>query len=397
MAQKLWQMMHADSSMRKFPAAKPPLRFAAVLFVSTLVALTGCNSQEDIRAYTVPKSPQAQASRGPSAEPVQGIESRMLAAIVPHADQSWFFKLVGRDETVTGLQEPFMELIRSIRIDEGAAAPTWELPQGWEQKPAAGMRYATVLPLPDEPTVELTVIPLPTTGQDETEYVLSNINRWRDQLGMGPIGTEALESALKIEAPEPTAEIQTVALGDAQNAVVVNIAGISSPSPPMGRGGPFVSPGAPQGPMVPGPTRPTAPVASSLKYDVPDGWEEGPAGGMRKASFKVTHDDQMAEVTVIDLPESGLVPNVNRWRQQISLPPLSPGEIEEQAEVIDVDGHQGHLVELWADESDNAASAILAAIVNVQGKSWFIKLSGPTGVTKAQRDAFRAFCESFQF
>lgn len=396
MAQKLWQMMHVNSSMRKLPTSGIPLRFVLGLLLGAMATLTGCSSEEDIRAYTVPKSGEAQArSGGQSPGAGQGVDSRMLAAIVPQADQSWFFKLVGRDATVSALQEPFLELIRSIRIDEGAAAPTWDLPEGWVQQPAAGMRYATILPLPDEPTVELTVIPLPTAGQDETEYLLSNVNRWRDQLGKPPIDTAELEAALKTENPEPTADIMTVPLGESLEAVVVNIAGVSSPSPGMGRG-PFAPGASPQGPAV-GPSRPTAPMASSLKYDVPDGWEEEPAGGMRKASFKVTHDDQTAEVTVIDLPESGLAPNVNRWREQISLPPLSPGEIEERAEAIEIDGNPAHYVELWADESDNAAGTILAAIVNVQGKSWFIKLSGPTGVAKAQRDAFRAFCESIRF
>ncbi len=365
-----------------------------VLSFALLGTVAGCQTEDDVRAYTVPKSPRTQAAGADQSNHAgQGVPSRMLAAVIPKPGQSWFFKLVGPEDSIAGLREPFLELIRSIRMEAGDGPPQWEMPQGWSQQPGSGMRYATVRPLPDEPTIELTVIPLPTASGSEAEYVLSNINRWRDQLGLSPIGAAELEGARPIDEAQANDAIIQVPLGDDLRAIFVDISGRSSPS--QGRGGPFAKGMAPRGPMPP--TRAAGPTTNSLTYDAPESWAEGAVDGMRKASFRVTQGDQSAEITVIDLPESSLAANVNRWRGQIELPPLAPEEIDAQAETIEIDGHPGYYIEMWADESAPRRKAILVAIVNVDGKSWFIKLRGDTDVATAQRDAFRSFIESISF
>lgn len=416
---KLLRMNYVESLDRELPTLTMPSRgsFRPVPYLvvcATLATGLGCHSEEDIRAYNVPKSPEAQATTStPRAPAAQGVPSRMLAAVVPQAEQSWFFKLMGPEALVAKQRKPFLELIRSIQVEGADAPPQWELPEGWTQEQGSGMRFATIHPLPDEPTVELTVIPLPTAGDDETEYVISNINRWRNQLGLGPMAAAELEAAKTIDDAGESDAILRVPLGDELEAVVVDISGTSAPS--TGAAGPFAA-GGMQGPMVPqgpvapqGPmppqgspvgspsSRPTAKSASSLKYEVPEAWTEKTPDGIRKAAFQIDQDGKSAEVTVIDLPESGLVPNVNRWRGQIGLAPLSPAEIDQQVEAIEIDGHAGHYVEMWTDESAPKPEAILAAIVSIDGQSWFIKLQGDAALAEAERDAFRAFYESIRF
>ncbi len=393
MARKLWRMNGIESPVTRFPSTNGPSRVIFALAVSLLLA--GCNSEDDVRTYNVPKSPRAQvATGGGTNDAGQGVPSRMLAAMIPRAGQSWFFKLVGPEATVAQQRESFLELVQSIQFKAGDGPPQWFLPEGWSQQPGSRMRYATIRPSPDDPTLELSVIPLPTAGGSETEYILSNINRWRDQLGLSPIAAEDLEAALPIDEADAATAIIRVSLSEDIEAIVVDISGTSTPS--TGRGGPFASGMAqPQGPMTQGGAAPQ--TATSLTYDVPEGWQEEAVSGMRKASFRVTLDDQSAEISVIDLPESPLAANVNRWRGQIALPALSPAEIEEQAEAIEIDGHPGHYVEMWADDSAPRREAILAVIVNVDGKSWFIKLRGDADVAQAQREAFRDFLESINF
>lgn len=109
----------------------------------------------------------------------------MLAAIIPHAGQAWFLKVIGPPDQVAVHRAAFEELLKSTGFTDGK--PQWPLPSGWRQEAGSGMRYATFLLGQGDEALELTVIPLPQPAGDEAEYALSNINRWRNQLGQGPI------------------------------------------------------------------------------------------------------------------------------------------------------------------------------------------------------------------
>lgn len=60
----------------------------------------------------------------------------------------------------------------------------WVLPDGWKELPGdGGMRFATIVVDPANPTIVLTVIPL----NGDSGGVLANVNRWRNQIAMQPI------------------------------------------------------------------------------------------------------------------------------------------------------------------------------------------------------------------
>ena len=71
---------------------------------------------------------------------------------------------------------------------------SWELPEGWkvDDKPAP-MRVATIL-IPAEPKpLQLTVTRFP----GDVGGTLANINRWRGQVGLPPVGEADLPKQLK--------------------------------------------------------------------------------------------------------------------------------------------------------------------------------------------------------
>lgn len=68
----------------------------------------------------------------------------------------------------------------------------WTLPKGWTEGEAGGMRFATLKP-PYPGKVEATVVVLPGAAGGE----LSNVNRWRGQIGLGPIDEKALATLRK--------------------------------------------------------------------------------------------------------------------------------------------------------------------------------------------------------
>jgi hypothetical protein len=74
------------------------------------------------------------------------------------------------------------------RPTEGALR--WTLPKGWTESVAGGMRYAT-LKAPGAGKLDVSVVVLPGPAGGE----LANVNRWRGQIGLGPIDEAALAKA----------------------------------------------------------------------------------------------------------------------------------------------------------------------------------------------------------
>ncbi|WP_243316199.1 hypothetical protein [Geothrix paludis] len=75
----------------------------------------------------------------------------------------------------------------------GQGSLKWSLPQGWSEVPGEGMRFAT-FKSPVAGKNEATVVVLPGAAGGE----LANVNRWRGQIGLGPIDEAALAAARKV-------------------------------------------------------------------------------------------------------------------------------------------------------------------------------------------------------
>lgn len=69
----------------------------------------------------------------------------------------------------------------------------WTLPKGWTEQLIRGMRYATLKP-PATGTLDVSVVVLPGAAGGE----LSNVNRWRGQIGLPPIDEAALGRARQV-------------------------------------------------------------------------------------------------------------------------------------------------------------------------------------------------------
>ena len=72
----------------------------------------------------------------------------------------------------------------------GSSALKWTLPKGWTESVASGMRYATLKPA-GKGRVEVSMVVLAGPAGGE----LANVNRWRGQIGLGPIDERALSAA----------------------------------------------------------------------------------------------------------------------------------------------------------------------------------------------------------
>lgn len=351
-----------------------------------LVCLYGCKKPEEIRHYTIPKQEAidqlAGVSAGSTDQADQSEPSRMLAAAVLRPQRAWFFKLTGAQDAVAVHEAAFREFLKSLRFADDDTPPDWTLPEGWSQRPASGMRYAT-LEIDAQPPLEISVTTLGREAGGDAEYLLANINRWRGQMGLADLDAAQLQQ-----------QTEQIAI-EGGEAMFVDLVGHMKP------GGPMMSGGAPFAPAGPGRSEEPAPLdhdskprassasgAPGLRYETPEGWKEQPAGGFRLASFQVSQGDQKAEITVV-VAGGDLLANVNRWRGQIELDPTTKEDLDRESQPIDVGGRNGTYVELTGPKKTT-----LAVVVEAAGRTWFITLKGDNELARREADRFQNFVHS---
>ena len=196
----------------------------ALFTVSTLASNAGmllANVNRWQRQLKLPESPESDSAKltkeadvpagrgllvdlvgpdGSSSEPRQ----RMLAAILEHGPRTWYLKMVGPAELVAAQQSNFDAVLKSVRFPAGTAETAdtgtrrrqhrprperlakWATPaerrQDAEPKPPRTMSFQVG---PGAGGAEVTVIKLP---QESSGSILDNINRWRGQVGLEPVG-----------------------------------------------------------------------------------------------------------------------------------------------------------------------------------------------------------------
>lgn len=134
-----------------------------------------------------------------------------------------------------------------------------------------------------------------------------------------------------------------------------------------------------------------------LGWRAPANWAMKPGNGMRKGSFTITGPDgATADLAITAFPGDvgGEVANVNRWRGQLSLAPLSPAEAAAAVTHLSANGLDIGVVDLVNTASP--AQRMLGAMIPYQGATWFFKLTGPDSVVAPERAAYLDFLKTIQ-
>jgi hypothetical protein len=131
-----------------------------------------------------------------------------------------------------------------------------------------------------------------------------------------------------------------------------------------------------------------------IKWHMPAGWSEIPPSAMRYASFSTGANDDEIDISVVTFPGEGGsdADNVNRWRQQISLPPMSPAAVATQISSLKTDDATFSTVDIAG-----ANARILAAWTRHDGHVWFFKATGSGAAVEKEKPNFVKFVQSVQF
>ena len=316
-----------------------------------------------------------------------------------------------------------------------ARAVHWTAPAGWQEQPASGFRKGSFrVAGTDGKSADISVISFPK----QAGGVLANVNRWRNQLKLAPITSDAdvgtpmtvasrdmffvdLVSApgappdgaktrilggiyplpdetwfFKMTGPDQVVEAQREAFKQFLNSVHPDEA---APAPMPMTAANDAEAGKTNAPTPP-PIEPAQ--GAPLQFAAPPGWHEKPLSTMRLASFDAPGPNgKKADVSVVALPgmAGGELANVNRWRDQMKLGPIDEGALQQQAEHLKANGHDYLLVNIPSEAAVGnppTKQRIIAAILNENDRAWFIKMTGDDAAVAANQEAFADFVRSLK-
>ena len=146
---------------------------------------------------------------------------------------------------------------------------------------------------------------------------------------------------------------------------------------------------------MPGDTMANAAVPTGgdgLVWTAPASWTAKPPSAMRKGSFAIKDGDAEADLSITAFPgdTGGLLANLNRWRGQILLAPLTPDQLDANRQHIDIGSLHVDVVD-FAGTANGVPTRIIGAVVPTGGETWFFKLMGPDAVVSKEKAAFLEF------
>ena len=134
---------------------------------------------------------------------------------------------------------------------------------------------------------------------------------------------------------------------------------------------------------VPPPARPPG----GLRWTLPSGWIETAGGAMRYASFKVPVNGTVdASVVVLPGPAGGELANVNRWRGQIGLPPIDDAALAAARKTLSTKA--GPIKVYDFSSGGGSGKRLVAGLTELEGNTWFVKLTGDAAAVGAARGDF---------
>ena len=352
-------------------------------------------------------------------------------------------------DTPSGLPAGHPDISSSQSMPSGVVAPdtsapqiSWTTPSGWTQVPPSEMRVGSFkVAGANGKQADVSIVPLPGMAGGD----FANVNRWRGQVGLPPASDDELQNAAQsVQAGGQPAQLYDIAGTDSASGQTNRILGViqhrdgtawfvkmtgdagvveqqkpvfidflkslsfSSQAQALPPGHPDVGAMGAQGQQALPPGHPsiddmTATAAGPVSHEgqpnwtVPSDWHEVAAGQFLVAKFTIAGDSgASATVNVSQAPGDGggLMPNFNRWRGQLGLPPAN----DAMAMTYNFPGGQGQVVNFdGTDAQTGKPAAIQAAIITLSDRSYFYKLMGDPNVVAAHKDEFIAFVKGAKY
>lgn len=125
-----------------------------------------------------------------------------------------------------------------------------------------------------------------------------------------------------------------------------------------------------------------------VRWTAPHGWSERPGTDMRVATLIPPAAHGKAEASVAAFPGDvgGELANVNRWRGQVALPPMTEADLPDARKTVRC--RLGQVLVYDFTGAGARPSRLVAGMIKVGGATWFFKLSGDADAVAADKPAF---------
>ncbi|MFN0116992.1 MAG: hypothetical protein ACKVQC_01695 [Elusimicrobiota bacterium] len=198
-----------------------------------------------------------------------------------------------------------------------------------------------------------------------------------------------LLSGILLSACQQQNSIQTYRLAKEQKSL----------PPPMENQAPTNMPAAPMNKNEMKPLPGMAPAASTkdIEWKTPSGWQEQTPSSMRVGSFLINGDNgQQADVSIVPLSgmAGGDLANINRWRDQIDLPPLTEAQLQNNIQTLKMNGQSISLVDFVSEKlliDGKHKKRVIAATLPQGERTWFFKMMGEDKTVQQAKQQFIQF------
>ena len=319
--------------------------------------------------------------------------------------------------------------------NSGLPALKYNLPAGWKEKPLTQMRVASFEISENGQTADVSVIPLGGMAGGD----LANVNRWRGQVNLPPLADAELQKlAEKIEVAGQPADLFDVAGTSPGSGDTERILGVILHRDDMAWFFKLIGPAAlaeknkpalvaflktlqfaespaapatdasqlpPSHPPISGLTPAETSTSSAAAGDkptwiVPAGWQEGELAQFLVDRFVIKGGGSAtATVNVSQLAGDGggLLPNVNRWRKQLGLEPVTAADLA-KLDTLETPSGKAAVVEIsGTDMRSQQPAQLVGVVLPVNGQTWFYKLAGDAAVVAQQKAALLKFVQSAKY
>jgi hypothetical protein len=152
---------------------------------------------------------------------------------------------------------------------------------------------------------------------------------------------------------------------------------------------------------------------AQVSWDVPSGWSEGAPSRMRKGSYKTGPEGEIdVAITAFPGDVGGLLANVNRWRGQLNLDPVTEDELMDSIRELEVAGRTAYLFNAAGPGSGQMSrpmapapqptgdgdqlNRIMGLILPLSAETWFFKATGPDDLLAAEQENFMEMVNSIK-
>lgn len=131
-----------------------------------------------------------------------------------------------------------------------------------------------------------------------------------------------------------------------------------------------------------------AKATGQFAFTLPQGWQQVQPGSMILHSLS-TPSGAVVNISAFPGDVGGVIANVNRWRGQLGLDQATPDQINTSLKADKLGPVDAQRVDL-----SNTTQRLVVTFGMVDGKTWFIKLTGTTEQIDAALPAFDQFLKS---